>query len=324
MNDLDLVRFGIHVIDTAFGRPLFDASYLLVERGRAAFIDTGPNAAVPRLLAALQTAGLERSAVDYVIATHVHLDHAGGVGALMRELPQAQLVIHPRGARHMIDPTALMQGVRAVYGDDVAARDYGELVPVDAQRVIETSDGMTLELAGRPLLFIDTPGHARHHHCIWDERSRGWFTGDTFGVAYPSLVTPGGQYILPTTSPVQFDPAALRHSVARLLERKPVRMYLTHYGAVENPERLAVQLLAQVDAMVDAARAVAKTPQRHDRLKEVFRALYIDALRQMGATASDPQLAALLATDIELNAQGVGVWLDNQARDTHKTNTSSQ
>lgn len=324
MNDLDLVRFGIHVIDTAFGRPLFDASYLLVERGRAAFIDTGPNAAVPRLLAALQTAGLERSAVDYVIPTHVHLDHAGGVGALMRELPQAQLVIHPRGARHMIDPTALMQGVRAVYGDDVAARDYGELVPVDAQRVIETSDGMTLELAGRPLVFIDTPGHARHHHCIWDERSRGWFTGDTFGVAYPSLVTPGGQYILPTTSPVQFDPAALRHSVARLLERKPVRMYLTHYGAVENPERLAVQLLAQVDAMVDAARAVAKTPQRHDRLKEVFRALYIDALRQMGATASDPQLAALLATDIELNAQGVGVWLDNQAKDTHKTNTSSQ
>lgn len=324
MNDLDLMRCGIHVIDTGFGRPLFDASYLLVERGRAAFIDTGPNAAVPRLLAALQTAGLERSAVDYVIATHVHLDHAGGVGALMRELPQAQLVIHPRGARHMIDPTALMQGVRAVYGDDVAARDYGELVPVDAQRVIETSDGMTLELAGRPLVFIDTPGHARHHHCIWDERSRGWFTGDTFGVAYPSLVTPGGQYILPTTSPVQFDPAALRHSVARLLERKPVRMYLTHYGAVENPERLAVQLLAQVDAMVDAARAVAKTPQRHDRLKEVFRALYIDALRQMGATASDPQLAALLATDIELNAQGVGVWLDNQARDTHKTNTSSQ
>ncbi|HKQ84390.1 MAG TPA: MBL fold metallo-hydrolase [Steroidobacteraceae bacterium] len=324
MNDLDLMRFGIHVIDTGFGRPLFDASYLLVERGRAAFIDTGPNAAVPRLLAALQTAGLERSAVDYVIATHVHLDHAGGVGALMRELPQAQLVIHPRGARHMIDPTALMQGVRAVYGDDVAARDYGELVPVDAQRVIETSDGMTLELAGRPLLFIDTPGHARHHHCIWDERSRGWFTGDTFGVAYPSLVTPGGQYILPTTSPVQFDPAALRHSVARLLERKPVRMYLTHYGAVENPERLAVQLLAQVDAMVDAARAVANTPQRHVHLKDVFRALYIDALRQMGATAPDPQLAALLATDIELNAQGVGVWLDNQARDTHKTNTSSQ
>ena len=183
---------------------------------------------------------------------------------------------------------------------------------------------MTLELAGRPLLFIDTPGHARHHHCIWDERSRGWFTGDTFGVAYPSLVTPGGQYILPTTSPVQFDPAALRHSVARLLERKPVRMYLTHYGAVENPERLAVQLLAQVDAMVDAARAVAKTPQRHVHLKDVFRALYIDALRQMGATAPDPQLAALLATDIELNAQGVGVWLDNQARDTHKTNTSSQ
>ncbi|MET0657157.1 MAG: MBL fold metallo-hydrolase, partial [Steroidobacteraceae bacterium] len=248
----------------------------------------------------------------------------GGVGALMRELPQAQLAIHPRGARHMIDPTALMQGVRTVYGDEVTARDYGELVPVDAQRVIATSDGMTIELAGRPLVFIDTPGHARHHHCIWDERSRGWFTGDTFGLAYPSLLTPNGPYIFPSSSPVQFDPDALRHSVARLLERKPERMYLTHYGAVQDPERLAVQLLAQVDAMVDAARAVANAPQRHHRLRDAFRNIYIDALRQMGATAPDQQLEALLATDIELNAQGVGVWLDSQAADTHKTNTSSQ
>ncbi|MET0987763.1 MAG: MBL fold metallo-hydrolase [Steroidobacteraceae bacterium] len=324
MSAFDLRHFGIHIIDTGFGGELFDASYLLVERGRAAFIDTGTNAAVPRLLAVLDIEGLDRSAVDFVIATHVHLDHAGGVGVLMRELPQAKLVIHPRGARHMIDPAALMQGVRAVYGDDVAARDYGELVPVDAQRVIATSDGMTIELGGRPLVFIDTPGHARHHHCIWDECSRGWFTGDTFGLAYPSLLTPNGPYILPSTSPVQFDPGALRHSVARLLERKPERMYLTHYGAVLNPERLAVQLLAQVDDMVDAARAVAKTPQRHDRLKHAFRNIYLGALRQMGATASDERLEALLATDIELNAQGVGVWLDNQALDTHKTNTRSQ
>lgn len=311
-SDDGLSQYGISVIDTGFVRPQFDGSYLIVERGRAAFVDTGPNAAVPRLLAALAAQGLERSAVDYVIATHVHLDHAGGVGQLMQALPRAQLVIHPRGARHLIDPTVLMQGVRAVYGEEVALRDYGELVPVDAQRVLTTNDGMCIELAGRPLAFIDTPGHARHHHCVWDERSRGWFTGDTFGLAYPDLATPRGPYLFPTSSPVQFDPAALRASVARLLERKPERMYLTHYGAVQEPARLAQQLLAQVDAMVDAARQLATVPQRHERLKQAFRGIYIDALRQMGATASDAQLEALLATDIELNAQGVGVWLDNQ------------
>lgn len=323
--DHELSRFGICVVDTGFGRPLFDAAYLVMERGRAAFVDTGPNAAVPRLLAALAAAGIERSAVDYVIATHVHLDHAGGVGALMRELPQAKLVIHPRGARHMIDPSALMQGVRAVYGDEVAARDYGELVPVDAQRVLTTSDGMTIDLAGRPLVLIDTPGHARHHHCIWDERSRGWFTGDTFGVAYPTLTTASGAYVIPTTSPVQFDPGALRQSMARLLERKPERMYLTHYGVVHEPEKLAVQLLAQLEAMVDAARHLATAPQRHQRLKDAFRTIYANALRQAGGTATDAELQSLLATDLELNAQGVGVWLDSPARqDTHKTNSRGQ
>src|SRR5678816_92132 len=244
---------GISVVDTGFVRPRFDASFLIVENGRAAFVETGPNSAVPRLLAALAAQGLDRDAVDYVIPTHVHLDHAGGAGLLMRNLPRAKLVIHPRGARHMIDPSVLMEGVRAVYGEEVAARDYGELVPIPAERVITTSEAMVIELAGRPLRFADTPGHARHHHCIWDEASRGWFTGDTFGIVYPEL----HPYIVPACAPVQFEQDALHESVARLLAQRPELMYLTHYGAVRDAEKLAVQFLAQVDAMADAARALA-------------------------------------------------------------------
>jgi glyoxylase-like metal-dependent hydrolase (beta-lactamase superfamily II) len=292
---------GISVVDTGFVRPRFDASYLIIENGRAAFIDTGPNNAVPRLLAALAAHGLERDAVDYVIPTHVHLDHAGGVGLLMQHLPSAKLVIHPRGARHMIDPSVLMGGVRAVYGDEVAARDYGELVPVPAERVVTTSDMMVLELGGRPLLFFDTPGHARHHHCIWDEASRGWFTGDT-----------QGPYIVPATAPVQFDQKALHESVARLLARKPTFMYLTHYGAVREAEKLAVQYMAQVDAMADAARSLADAPGRHDKLKRAFGDIYIAELRRSGSTRPDTFLRMLLATDIELNAQGLGAWLDRK------------
>lgn len=306
------LEHGICVVDTGFVRPQFDASFLIIHEGRAAFIDSGPNSAVPRLLAALMANGLGVEAVDYVIATHVHLDHAGGVGALMRELPNAQLVIHPRGARHMIDPQALMAGVRAVYGDEVAQRDYGELVPVPENRVILSSDAMTLDLNGRPLALIDTPGHARHHHCIWDELSRGWFTGDTFGIAYPQLHTPGGAYVVPATAPVQFDQQALHASVARLLARKPVCMYLTHFGRVEEPERLGIQLLAQVDAMAAAARELADVPQRHEQLKRAFGEIYMAELRRCGAPQPESMIREVLAMDVELNAQGLGVWLDKQ------------
>ena len=306
------LEHGITVVDTGFVRPRFDASYLIVERGRAAFVDTGPNSAVPKLLAALSAHGLQPDAVDYVIPTHVHLDHAGGAGLLMQQLPRAKLVIHPRGARHMIDPSALMKGVRNVYGDEVANRDYGELVPIAPDRVITTSDGMTLDLAGRELRFMDTPGHARHHHCIWDERTRGWFTGDTFGIVYPELITARGPYIVPATAPVQFDQQALHESVRRLLDAKPELMYLTHYGAVRNAGTLAMQFLAQVDAMAVAARELATAPQRHEQLKRAFRDIYLGELRRSGSTAAEDWLTDILATDIELNAQGLGVWLDRK------------
>lgn len=301
---------GISVVDTGFVRPRFDASFLVVENGHAAFIETGPNSAVPRLLAALEAHGLDRDAVDYVIPTHIHLDHAGGVGLLMSELPRAKLVIHPRGARHMVDPSVLVEGARAVYGREIADRDYGELVPVAAERIVATEDGMVLELGGRPLRFADTPGHARHHNCIWDEATRGWFTGDTFGIAYPDLYTPNGPYMLPATAPVQFDPPALHATVARLLAQRPEVMYLTHYGAVRDAERLAVQFLAQVDAMAEAARALADAPGRHEALKRAFRDIYVAELRRSGSTLPEERLHELLAPDVQLNALGLGSWLD--------------
>lgn len=304
---------GITVVDTGFVRPRFDASYLLVENGRAAFIETGPNSGVPRLLAALEAQGLERDAVDYVIPTHIHLDHAGGVGLLMSKLPRAKLIIHPRGARHMVDPSVLVEGARAVYGREVADRDYGELVPVPAGRIVTTEEGMVIELGGRPLRFADTPGHARHHNCIWDEASRGWFTGDTFGIAYPDLYTSNGPYMLPATAPVQFDQPALHETVARLLAQRPDVMYLTHYGAVRDAEKLAVQFLAQVDAMAAAARSLANAPSRHDALKLAFRDIYVAELRRSGSTLTEERLHELLAPDVQLNALGLGTWLDKNS-----------
>jgi glyoxylase-like metal-dependent hydrolase (beta-lactamase superfamily II) len=200
--------------------------------------------------------------------------------------------------------------VRAVYGTEVANRDYGEPVPVPEERVTTTTDGMVVTLGRRRLQFMDTPGHARHHNCIWDEVTCGWFTGDTFGIAYPELYTPNGPYVVPATAPVQFDHEALHDSIKRLLGKRPALIYLTHYGAVGNPEQLSVQYLAQVDAMVEAARALALLPNRHEQLKRAFADIYIAELRRSGSTQPESFLRELLSLDIELNAQGLGAWLN--------------
>ena len=308
------IGHGIYVIDTGFHRDAFDAAYLIVERGRAAFVDTGINDSVPRLLAALDATGTDREAVDYVIATHVHLDHAGGAGLLMQHLPSARLVVHPHGARHLIEPSRLLAGARAVYGDDEMARVYGEVIGVPAERVLRTVEGLTVELAGRPLQFLDTPGHARHHHCIWDARSRGFFTGDTFGLSYRELDTANGAWAMPTTTPVQFEPEALHHSIERMLAYAPECMYLTHYGRVTEVPRLAQLLLRQLDAMVAFALGVPNDEHRHAALTNGFADIHLTSLRAHGSTLPETRVRELLAMDLELNAQGVAVWLDRRQR----------
>jgi glyoxylase-like metal-dependent hydrolase (beta-lactamase superfamily II) len=301
---------GIHTIDTGFVRPQFDAAYLIVEHGRGAFIDCGTHFAVPRMLAVLDGAGITAAEVDWLILTHVHLDHAGGAGELIAQLPNAQLVVHPRGARHMIDPSVLWAGASAVYGEAVMEETYGRLRPVPAERVIEATDGQVVDLAGRPLRCIDTPGHAKHHLALYDERANVCFTGDVFGLSYRDFDTDHGPFILPTTSPVQFDPVALHASIDRLIGLKPVAMYLTHYGRVETVEKLAADLHAQIDAMVELARAAHGGPDRHVVLMESLTDLYLARAQDHGWNGTREALRGLLGMDIELNAQGLEVWLD--------------
>ena len=305
---------GIHAVDTGFHRDRFDAAYLIVQDGRAAFVDTGTTYAVPRLLGALEALGLARDAVDWVIPTHVHLDHAGGAGALMQELPRARLLVHPRGLRHMVDPSALWQGALAVYGPAEMERSYGRLVPVSAERASATHDGMTVALAGRILAFADTPGHARHHHCVWDAATRGWFTGDTFGISYPEFTSERGRWIFPTSTPVQFEPEVLRASVQRLLAADPACMYLTHYSRVDEVDRLAAMQLGLLDRMVKLGHSLQAAPDRHRRLKDGLLSIYRQSLAEHRCPIAPATVAELLAVDLELNAQGIGVWLDREQR----------
>ncbi len=304
---------GLWAIDTAFQRPFFDAAHLIVEQGRAAFVDVGTNHSAPALMAALAGLGLRPEDVDYVIVTHVHLDHAGGAGEMLRLLPRARLVVHPRGARHMIDPSKLMAGATQVYGEEAVRRCYGELVPVPRERVLEAPDGFTLELGGRPLLFLDTPGHARHHFCVWDAASRSMFTGDTFGLAYREFASPRGAFIIPTTTPVQFEPDALKASIARLLSYAPQAMLLTHYSRVTEVERLARDLEAQIDALCALGRAAHGRPDRHERLKAAIEDFWLGLAADHDSPLEAARVKELLALDVELNAQGLEVWLDRGA-----------
>jgi glyoxylase-like metal-dependent hydrolase (beta-lactamase superfamily II) len=308
---------GVYAIDTGFHRDHFDAAWLLHHQGRAAFIDTGTHFALPRLLGALDALGLAREAVDWVIPTHVHLDHAGGAGSLMSALPNARMLVHPRGERHMVDPSALWAGATAVYGEAEMAHSYGVVTPVPAARVRTSFDGQVLDWAGRGLELIDTPGHARHHHCIWDPLTQGWFTGDTFGLSYREFDTAAGAWIVPTSTPVQFEPEALRSSIERLLAKAPRCMYLTHYGRVDDVSRLGRLLLGLLDEMValgESQRAVVDAAARHEALRHGQLDIFTRSLRAHGVSDPEARIAELLAIDLELNAQGMAVWLDRPAR----------
>lgn len=305
---------GITRIDTAMVHDELAACYLMEAGGECAIIETGTHNTVPIILALLDEKGISREQVQYVIPTHVHLDHAGGVGGLMQELPEATLLIHPRGARHMIDPSKLKAGATAVYGEEKFAEIYGDVIPVDEARVRTMEDGETVMLGDRRLEFYDTPGHARHHFCVYDPLSKGIFTGDTFGLSYPSLTTDKGPFILPTTTPVQFEPQALKASIQRLLDLQPERIYLTHYDMVENPLPLGKRLIPMVDDYVTLANRVAANSDPDDlqaSLEAAMGKYLFGKAREHGVTMEDVALQQILGMDIRLNCQGLAFWLQH-------------
>jgi len=306
--------FGIAAIDSGYGRPRLNAIHLIVEGDRAALVDTGVNSSVPRVLAALAAKGLAPEQVEYVFLTHVHLDHAGGAGELMRHLPRARLTVHPRGARHMADPSRLLAGTVAVYGEAATRKIYGTVIPVAPERIVETPEGTVLALGQRELRFLDTPGHARHHVAIVDGRSGHVFTGDTFGLSYRELDCGGRQFVIPTTSPVQFDPAAAIRSVGRIAALAPPAIYVTHYSQVRDIPRLASDMRRLIEAHAALAHAARDAGAgRAERLRAGVERIVLEEARRQGWALRDDEILAVLGGDIELNAQGLACWLDAAA-----------
>lgn len=305
---------GILAVDSGYCGPGVAAIHLIIHQGRAAIVDTGTNASVPRVLAALAAAGIEPAMVQWVILTHIHLDHAGGAGSLMCAFPNAMLVVHPRGVRHMIDPARLWQGTSAVYGAERAFALYGRLAPVAPERIVAAEEGLVLDLGGRKLSILQTPGHAKHHICIWDEAARAFFTGDTFGLSYREFDVDGRASVFPTTTPTQFDPEALHASIDRLMSYRPEAMYLTHYSRVTGVERLAADLHRLIDTEIAVARAArGEGVARHVEILAGLEQIVREEAERQGWTVPEEEIFRVLRTDLELNAQGLGMWLDECA-----------
>ena len=304
---------GITAIDAEYLYPGHAAAHLIVDNGRAAFVDVGTNFSVPYLLAALEQLGIARSAVDYLLLTHVHLDHAGGAGALLQELPQARALLHPRGAPHLIEPARLIAGSKIVYGEETFARLYGELVPLPAARVHAVADGERVQLGARTLELIHTPGHALHHYAVVDAAHASIFPGDTFGISYRAFDTAQGAFIFPTTTPTQFDPEQLIASIERMLSYRPQSMYLMHFSRVTEVARLGESLKAQVRELARIARSHAHAPDPAAAIRAEVLTLWLAAARRHGCRQSDAELTQLLEGDLELNTQGLVVWLARAA-----------
>ncbi len=290
-------------------RPQQDASHLIVQDGRGAFVDTGTNDSVPLLLDALAQKDVDVADVDYVFLTHIHLDHAGGAGELMQHLPQARCVVHPRGAPHMIDPERLVAGTIGVYGEEQTREMYGEIVPIDESRIDVAADEDWFEFGGRRVQTLHTEGHARHHYVLHDPAARGVFTGDSFGISYRECDTANGEFIFPTTTPASFDPDEAHKAVDRIMGCRPRFLYLTHYSRISELDRHAVQMHTDIDAFVDMAMRHKDDADRDSRIQDAMEDYLSGRLVEHGFEGDRDAIWSILSIDIVLNAQGLVAWL---------------
>jgi glyoxylase-like metal-dependent hydrolase (beta-lactamase superfamily II) len=307
---------GISAVDAEYVHPGHAAVHIIRHNGRGAFVDTGTNYSVPYLLAALEELGIARDAVDYVFLTHVHMDHAGGAGSLIQQLPNARVLVHPRGLPHMIDPSNVVAAAKGVYGAEKFRRLYGDILPIAPERIVSVPDGFRCDLAGREFELIHTPGHALHHYVIVDRAHACIFTGDTFGISYRELDTAQGPFILPTSTPSQFDPDQLICSIDRLMSYAPESMYLMHYSRVTDTARLAQMLKSQIREFVRIARECEALPDAHQAIRAAMLEMWLKLLQHQGSTVAAGEVARLLEMDLELNAQGLLVWLARLRKDT--------
>ncbi|MDQ7094444.1 MBL fold metallo-hydrolase [Desulfosporosinus sp. PR] len=290
------------------GMPKRTSCYLIVGE-KVALLETGPTPSIGYILDGLKSLGVPPEKVDYIILTHIHLDHAGGAGAIVQELPKARVFVHPKGAKHLSDPSQLIAGTKAIYKEHY--HDFfGHVLPIPEDRVHTPGDGEILDLGGgRLLTFYYSPGHASHHLVIHDPVSRGVFGGDALGVRIHSLSELiGSDFVLPFTPPTEFDPLAAKNTLDRMRGLNLETIYFGHFGKAGGAPAILARNTELLEAYAAIGRRVLAAGGTVEEIKESLWELLRGELAQYGITAREHPLLKSFEPDLELSSQGIAYY----------------
>nr|WP_246197138.1 MBL fold metallo-hydrolase [Cytobacillus depressus] len=318
MNATDLGH-NISLIDTFdLGKKRRTGSYVLHEE-ELTIIETSASPSIPYVLKGLDELGIDPKQVKNIIVTHIHLDHAGGAGLLLTSCPNAKVIVHPRGKRHLADPAKLILGAKAVYGEQFDAL-FHPILPVPEERLIIKEDGETLQIGeGRILTFLDTPGHAKHHFSIHDSKSNGIFTGDTIGVSYPQLFDMGLEFFLPSTSPNQFDPHVMLESMEKIKALAVERIFFGHYGMSANPSHVYEQIQYWLPIFIASGEKVMSERSSDSialKQQALFRLLFDQVSHYLAEKniSLEGDITDIIQLDLSVCSMGILDYLEKKSR----------
>ncbi|MBX6350085.1 MAG: MBL fold metallo-hydrolase [Clostridia bacterium] len=318
---------AIVAVDLLEGGEPRRTSAFIVRAPRPALVETGGSRSAEAVLAALAAQGIAPEDVAWIAVTHVHVDHAGGAGTLAARLPNAKVVVHPRGARHLADPSRLVAGTRDIHGDDWLAR-FGPVEPVPEDRLFVPEPGLRIDLGGGYALeCLDAPGHAFHHFAFFEPETGTLFTGDAAGIVYPDLSRPGDLYLLASTAPNQFDPDLMVATARRLAALPARRVAFSHFGlweaelgwVADRLEEVVRGWLAAVAGDGDGAFE-GPSPSREAVRRAIWRWIEADLAR--AGRPSSEAVRRLLARDVEIDAGGYEAYLAYLSRQAHGSDTA--
>jgi len=302
-SDLVEVADGITAIDTMMGgRPRYTAAYLLDAR-ELTLVETGPGTSIDPVTDALDRLGVERDALAHVVVTHIHLDHAGGVGGLSARFPSATIWVHERGAPHLADPARLVASATRAWGEREMQEFFLPVEPVDASRLRPLGDGDTIDMGDRALAVLDTPGHASHHVALVDSRSGAVFTGDALGIHVPDLPV-----LRPATPPPDFELDRYVASIERIREAAASVLLFAHFGPLHDVDAtcdLAIRRVRGWSAVVEDAMASTDDPEE---LAARLEAAALDDIETGAGATLDLEMLEdrlRLLSSIRMNAQGL-------------------
>lgn len=288
-------------IDTQLGGWEHITAGYLVTGESPVLIETGSQSSVPLLLAELRALGLSATDLAAVVVTHIHLDHAGGVGDVARAFPNAKVYVHPNGARHLADPTRLINSAAMVYGPLLDSL-YGRLDPTPKERIVAVEEGETIEVTkGLHLEALLTPGHAKHHLSLWHEPTGTMFCGDAVGVKLPEVGV-----LWPATPPPDFDLALATQSLDAMKSRSPSHLAFAHYGRFAN----AVEILEEGKELLrDWCRVAEEAMHAGVDIETALEAAFVPGLAELDPAARD---RLLTLSGVHANAMGIARWLSKR------------